>query len=535
MPIFLIWALLGVFAVGGAGLYVAHEAGLLDREPQVAAAPPPAPLVAQPQQAAPPQTAPAPTFDLVRVEPTGDAVMAGRAAPLYTVEVLSNGAVISTTKADQGGDWAIVLDKPLRPGAHDLSLMAISADGALRQPSIERATVVVPEAGKGEVIAMISQPNQPSRVVQAPAVEAPPVPAAAPPAEVAKVEPPPAPAEVAKVEPPPAPVEVAKVEPPAPVTAAAPVPEIVVELPALASAGTDLASSAPTLEVPAPVIAAPAEPVIELPPLASTGTDLALAPAVAPPAPEPAPAKVEPVAVVNVEAVELEGTRLYIAGAASAGASIRAYIDDGEWAETIANDGGRFLIEGERAFSPGTYRIRIDRLRADGSVAARAEVPFEVIPVTPPPVVAAAPEPQPAPPPAPVETPATPAPAPVEPAPAVAATPAPEPAVAAPADAPPVVATAPTTTPDVAASPPTAVEAAPVAVVGVAPTIVAGADGRRVVIVKRGDNLWNIAQAAYGSGYRYTTIYRANRKQIRDPDWIYPGQVFRVPDRKPRG
>jgi nucleoid-associated protein YgaU len=28
---------------------------------------------------------------------------------------------------------------------------------------------------------------------------------------------------------------------------------------------------------------------------------------------------------------------------------------------------------------------------------------------------------------------------------------------------------------------------------------------------------------------RYTTIYRANQLQIRDPDLIYPGQVFDLP------
>jgi nucleoid-associated protein YgaU len=33
----------------------------------------------------------------------------------------------------------------------------------------------------------------------------------------------------------------------------------------------------------------------------------------------------------------------------------------------------------------------------------------------------------------------------------------------------------------------------------------------------------------YGKGIRYTVIYNANREQIRDPDLIYPGQVFFVP------
>jgi nucleoid-associated protein YgaU len=50
-----------------------------------------------------------------------------------------------------------------------------------------------------------------------------------------------------------------------------------------------------------------------------------------------------------------------------------------------------------------------------------------------------------------------------------------------------------------------------------------------VVTIVRGDNLWNIARSRYGDGLRYTVIYEANKNQIRDPDLIYPGQVFIVP------
>ncbi|MEO1041013.1 MAG: LysM peptidoglycan-binding domain-containing protein [Pseudomonadota bacterium] len=50
------------------------------------------------------------------------------------------------------------------------------------------------------------------------------------------------------------------------------------------------------------------------------------------------------------------------------------------------------------------------------------------------------------------------------------------------------------------------------------------------VIVQPGNNLWVIARRAYGSGFQYTVIYEANQGQIRDPDLIYPGQIFRVPD-----
>jgi nucleoid-associated protein YgaU len=52
--------------------------------------------------------------------------------------------------------------------------------------------------------------------------------------------------------------------------------------------------------------------------------------------------------------------------------------------------------------------------------------------------------------------------------------------------------------------------------------------GRRYV-VKAGNSLWWIARRAYGEGTQFTVIYGANRGQIRDPNLIYPGQVFTLP------
>jgi nucleoid-associated protein YgaU len=50
------------------------------------------------------------------------------------------------------------------------------------------------------------------------------------------------------------------------------------------------------------------------------------------------------------------------------------------------------------------------------------------------------------------------------------------------------------------------------------------------VIVQPGNSLWRIARRIFGEGLRYDHIYEANQAQIRDPDLIYPGQVFEVPD-----
>lgn len=52
---------------------------------------------------------------------------------------------------------------------------------------------------------------------------------------------------------------------------------------------------------------------------------------------------------------------------------------------------------------------------------------------------------------------------------------------------------------------------------------------KRTHTVVRGDTLWGIAQRYYGAGSKYTVIYNANRDKIKDPHWIYPGQVFTIP------
>lgn len=55
------------------------------------------------------------------------------------------------------------------------------------------------------------------------------------------------------------------------------------------------------------------------------------------------------------------------------------------------------------------------------------------------------------------------------------------------------------------------------------------------VFVKPGNTLWQIARQLYGSGVRYTLIFRENSEQIRDPDLIYPGQIFKLPNKAVAG
>jgi nucleoid-associated protein YgaU len=50
------------------------------------------------------------------------------------------------------------------------------------------------------------------------------------------------------------------------------------------------------------------------------------------------------------------------------------------------------------------------------------------------------------------------------------------------------------------------------------------------VTVQPGSTLWAIAKDRFGEGIEYVRVYEANRELIRDPDLIYPGQVFSLPD-----
>src|SRR5690606_9516662 len=68
---------------------------------------------AVPEQTPAPRT---PSFDVVRVNPKGDAVIAGRATPNAKVTVRDGDTVIGEIQADQRGEWVLLPKEPLPPG-----------------------------------------------------------------------------------------------------------------------------------------------------------------------------------------------------------------------------------------------------------------------------------------------------------------------------------------------------------------------------------------------------------------------------------
>lgn len=270
-------------------------------------------------------------------------------------------------------------------------------------------------------------------------------------------------------------------------------------------------AAAPATPAPAPETPAAAAPA----PAAPATVEAAPAPAA------PAASVAEPKIVV--EAVEIDGNKIFVAGIADPGRKVRAYANDILLGDALTSPDGHFLVEATRDIPVGSYTIHVDGLDADGvKVVARAAVPFEREPGES--VAAVAPadtkpaEPKPAAPATVAEAPAAPA---TEPA-----APATEPAT------PPAAADATAPAAPAAEAPAEVAAATPAVPETVAPKL-EPADGS--VIIRRKDTLWRISRRVYGRGVRYSTIYLANQDQIRDPNRIWPGQVFKVPQKSKEG
>ncbi len=88
-----------------------------------------------------------PTFDIVRVNPQGDTVIAGRARPDSEITVLQGEEVIGRATADKRGEWVLVPQTPIAPGTHTLTIVSPNVDGT-SVSSDQSVVVVVPERGK---------------------------------------------------------------------------------------------------------------------------------------------------------------------------------------------------------------------------------------------------------------------------------------------------------------------------------------------------------------------------------------------------
>lgn len=404
-----------LFTGGGAAAVagVAYVSGALDPylkhtpPAQIAAVQPTAPATQQPapaeQQATatpapdkPAEPAPvakgpiAPTFDVVRAEGDGSVVVAGKAAPNAKVDVMQGATVFGSTTAGPDGDFAIVLNDPLKPGNYQLQLRSTSPSNNV-VPSAQTAVVAIPEKPNGQVLALVEEPGKAATLLSVPKV------------------------------------------------------------------GEKTGGEAAAQEAQA---ASPQATVSDVQPI-----EPAVQPALGAPK-------------VAVEAVEIDGGKIFVAGTADPGRKVRAYANEILLGEAVSSEKGQFLVEATRDLPVGDYIVRVDLLDTDGAkVIARAVVPFQR-----------------------------------------------EPGEAVAAVAPSVDAASPAPQQEAASS-----DKAPATV---APKL---EQVDHAVIIRRGDSLWRISRRVYGHGMRYSTIYLANQQQIRNPDRIWPGQVFKVPQKSKEG
>ncbi|MDW5318057.1 LysM peptidoglycan-binding domain-containing protein [Rhizobium sp. PL01] len=133
-----------------------------------------------------------PGFDVLRVEPDGSTVIAGRAQPNTKLEIVNGETVIGTADVGATGDFAAIFDKPLPAGDYQLTLRSVGENGVTKS-SEEVATVSIPADKTGELLAMVSKPGEASRIITKPAPDA----TVAAAGDMAKVEPAPALADTA--------------------------------------------------------------------------------------------------------------------------------------------------------------------------------------------------------------------------------------------------------------------------------------------------------------------------------------------------
>jgi nucleoid-associated protein YgaU len=108
-----------------------------------------------------------PSFDVARIEPTGEAVIAGRAAPGATVELLRNGEPHDRAVADQSGQFVMIAPR-LPSGTYDLTLRARQPDGKQVTSKQSVAVVLEPKSTERPVVALVT-PNKPTVVLSQPA------------------------------------------------------------------------------------------------------------------------------------------------------------------------------------------------------------------------------------------------------------------------------------------------------------------------------------------------------------------------------
>jgi len=123
-------------------------------------------------EAAKPAPPAAPRFDIVRITPDGQAVIAGRAEPGAKVAIQDQGKTVGETQADSQGNWVFIPPVPLPPGPRQLTLTEHAPGGATVAGTGSVLLVVpggpAPAATPAPAMAVLATPNAAPRMLQSP-------------------------------------------------------------------------------------------------------------------------------------------------------------------------------------------------------------------------------------------------------------------------------------------------------------------------------------------------------------------------------
>ncbi len=277
-------------------------------------------------EAEPLPSAPKPkaSFDLVRVEKSGEAVIAGRGPAGSRVTIFDGDAPLGSVIVGPSGGWVVLPADPLSPGSHHLSIRAVLADGS-EVWSENTAVVEVPEPAV-RVAAVPSPQPAPDEAEDTQTSET----------GAAQT----AVADTAS-------------------SGAASVDSGAVEA---ASTENEVAGSGVVDQVGPLVVLVPNNPeqpseVLQIP---ETTAEQGIRQD-----------------SLSLETVDYDDAgKAVISGRATPGTTILIYLDNLAVADTIVESDGRWSVRPESPISPGLHRLRVDQLGADGAVLARVETPF---------------------------------------------------------------------------------------------------------------------------------------------------------------
>ncbi|WP_439395840.1 LysM peptidoglycan-binding domain-containing protein [Bradyrhizobium sp. PMVTL-01] len=213
----------------------------------------------------------------------------------------------------------------------------------------------------------------------------------------------------------------------------------------------------------------------------------------------------------DVARVDDHGEAAVIAGQAAPGSKVELLRDGQPLHSVMADASGQFVMTPPQ-LPAGSYELALRARAPDGTVTQSSRtMPVTIAEIAPPPAR-----------PAPVAKQADKV---DDKSDVVASLPsaAPHLASTSPAVRPRMMGAA---KPSAMARAPTVASASPADALSAVPT---EAGGTRVI--SRGDSLWALSRLAYGDGARYAVIFKANRDKIHNPNLIYPGQTFVLPQK----